>query len=245
MNDALPAAGAADEFPRRVTPEILDELPASDPRARRSRADLRRINRIMASVTWLKRGLTLAASSRTRGVVELGAGDGTLALRLARSLGNAWIGTHLTLLDLEPSVAQKTADAIRACGWTLEVVAADALDWIAQPLRERVGIVLANLFVHHFEAERLTRLLAGIAGSADAFVCCEPRRSRFALAGSRLLGLIGCNDVTRHDAVVSVHAGFRGDEIGAAWRAAVADGWTFSEAAAGPFSHLFVARRDE
>jgi hypothetical protein len=245
MSEALPAS-AADAFPRRVTPEILDELPANDPRARRSRGDLRRINRIMAAVTWLKRGLAVAAPARPpRAVVELGAGDGTLALRLARSLGHAWLGTHLTLLDLEPIVAQKTADAIRASGWTLEVVAADALDWLSRARRERVGVVLANLFVHHFEGERLARLLGGIAANADAFVCCEPRRSRFALTGSRLLGLIGCNDVTRHDAVVSVQAGFRGAEIGAAWRAAVADRWTLSERAAGAFSHLFVARRDE
>ena len=244
MSEALPAS-AADDFPRRVTPEILDELPASDPRARRSRGDLRRINRIMAAVTWLKRGLNRAVAARPRAVVELGAGDGTLALRLARSLGNAWIGTHLTLLDLEPSVAPKTADAIRACGWTLDIVAADALEWLARARAERVGIVIANLFVHHFEGDRLAGLLGGIAAHADAFVCCEPRRSRFALAGSRLLGLIGCNDVTRHDAVVSVQAGFRDREIGAAWRAAVAGDWTVSENAAGAFSHLFVARRDE
>jgi hypothetical protein len=243
MSEALPA-NAADDFPRRVTPEILDELPASDPRARRSRGDLRRINRIMAAVTWLKRGLTLASATRPRAIVELGGGDGTLALRLVRSLGNPWLGTHLTLLDLEPIVAQKTADAIRACGWTLEVVAADALDWLARARPERVGVVFANLFVHHFEGERLARLLGGIASRADAFVCCEPRRSHFALAGSRLLGLIGCNDVTRHDAVVSVQAGFRDNEIGAAWRAAVASDWTLSEHAAGAFSHLFVARRD-
>jgi len=244
MSEALPAS-AADDFPRRVTPEILDELPASDPRARRSRADLRRINRIMAAVTWLKRGLNRAVAVRSRAVVELGAGDGTLALRLARSLGGAWLGTHLTLLDLEPSVSPSTADAIRACGWTLEVVEADALDWLSRARGERVGIVFANLFVHHFEGERLTRLLGGIAARADAFVCCEPRRSRFALTGSRLLGLIGCNDVTRHDAVVSVRAGFRDDEIGAAWRAAVGDEWQLSETAAGAFSHLFVAKRHE
>jgi hypothetical protein len=244
MSEALPARAAGD-FPRRVTPEILDELPASDPRARRSRADLRRINRIMAAVTLLKRGLALAAATRPRAIVELGAGDGTLALRLVRSLGNAWLGTHLTLLDLEPIVAPKTADAIRACGWTLEVVAADALDWLGRTRPERVGVVLANLFVHHFEGERLARLLGGIGARADAFVCCEPRRSRFALAGSRLLGLIGCNDVTRHDAVVSVHAGFRDGEIGAAWRGATAGRWTLKETAAGAFSHLFVARRDE
>jgi hypothetical protein len=205
---------------------------------------LRRINRIMAAVTWLKRGLGRATTARPRVIVELGAGDGTLALRLARSLGNPWLGTHLTLLDLEPVVAQKTADEIRACGWTLEVVAADALDWLARAGPERIGVVFANLFVHHFEGERLTRLLGGIAAHSDAFVCCEPRRSRFALAGSRLLGLIGCNDVTRHDAVVSVQAGFRNGEIGAAWRAAAAGRWALSEAAAGAFSHLFVARRD-
>lgn len=244
MTEALPAR-AAEDFPRRVMPEILDELPASDPRARRSRVDLRRINRIMAAVTSLKRGLTVAAAGRPRAVVELGAGDGTLALRLARSLGSGWLGTHLTLLDLEPIVTQKTADAIRACGWTVEVVAADALDWLARARPERVGVVFANLFVHHFEGERLARLLAGVARRADAFVCCEPRRSRFALAGSRLLGLIGCNDVTRHDAVVSVHAGFRGAEIGSAWREAVGGGWVLKEDGAGAFSHLFVARRDE
>jgi len=243
MSQALPASSAGD-FPRRVMPEILDELPANDPRARRSRADLRRINRIMAAVTWLKRGLDAAAPQRPRAMVELGAGDGTLALRLARRLGNAWLGTHLTLLDLEPIVAQKTADAIRACGWTLDVVAADALDWLARARRERVGLVLANLFVHHFEGERLARLLGGIAAHADAFVCVEPRRSRFALAGSRLLGLIGCNDVTRHDAVVSVRAGFRDGEIGAAWRGAAAGSWSVKENAAGAFSHLFVARRN-
>jgi hypothetical protein len=244
MSAARPTAPAADDFPRRVTPEILDDLPASDPRARRSRADLRRINRIMTAITWLKRGLAQAAPVRPRALVELGAGDGTLALRLVRSLGHRWVGTQLTLLDLEPSVAQKTADAIRACGWTLDVIGVEALDWLARAHRERVGVVFANLFVHHFEGERLEQLLGGIAARADAFVCCEPRRSRFALAGSRLLGLIGCNDVTRHDAVVSVRAGFRAREIGAAWRGAAAGGWTLSEAAAGPFSHLFVAKRD-
>lgn len=243
MSVALRTPASATSWPRRVTPELLDELPASDPRARRSRADLRRINRIMSALAWLKRGLALAAPTPPRALVELGAGDGTLALRLARKLAPHWPGVRLTLLDLEPSIAPATADAIRACGWTLDVVAADALAWLAEAHAERVGVVFANLFVHHFEGERLERLLGGVAAAADAFVCCEPRRARLALAGSHLLGLIGCNDVTRHDAVVSVHAGFRDSEIGAAWLDAEASGWTLHEAAAGPFSQLFVARR--
>ena len=34
---------------RRVEPEMLDTLPADDPRAVRSRSDLRRVNRIMGT----------------------------------------------------------------------------------------------------------------------------------------------------------------------------------------------------
>ena len=82
-----------------------------------------------------------------------------------------------------------------------------------------------------------------IGAAADTFVCCEPRRARLALVGSRLLGLIGCNAVTRHDALISVHAGFRGTELSDAWRAACGDGWTLEERAAGPFSHVFGATR--
>jgi hypothetical protein len=245
MSAALEKPAAAVGWPRRVTPELLDELPESDPRARRSRADLRRLNRIMGALGLLRRGLSLACSVPPRALVELGAGDGSLALRLARTLAPGWPGVHLTLLDLQPSVAPATAAAIRASGWTLDVVAADALDWLAQRRGRGAGVVLANLFVHHFEGERLERLLSGIAGSADAFVCVEPRRARLALVGSHLLGLIGCNDVTRHDAVVSVHAGFCDREIGAAWLQARASGWTLHETAAGAFSHLFVARRGE
>src|SRR5204863_271655 len=199
----------------------------------------------IAQWVWHAGGLALACAAPPRALVELGAGDGTLALRLARRLAPRWPGTRLTLLDLEPSVAPATADAIRACGWTLDVVAADALEWLASTRAARADVVLANLFGHHFAGERLDRLLGGVASAADAFVCVEPRRARLALVGSHLLGLIGCNDVTRHDAVVSVHAGFRDREIGTAWRVANASGWTLHEAAAGPFSHFFVARRGE
>jgi len=37
-------------LPRRVTPELLDGLPADDPRVRRSRKDLPRIHRDLSAV---------------------------------------------------------------------------------------------------------------------------------------------------------------------------------------------------
>ena len=48
--------------------------------------------------------------------------------------------------------------------------------------------------------------------------------------------------VTRADALISVHAGFRDAELGALWPSA---GWTVDEYAAGLFSHCFAARRTD
>ncbi len=245
MSETLPPL-AADDFPRRVTPEILDELPASDPRARRSRARpaAHQPDHGRGDLAQARAQRTAADRPRTRSSSSVRAtGRSRYGSRAASA--SAWLGTHLTLLDLEPIVAQKTADAIRAGGWTLEVVAARRARLArARPDRTESASCSRICSCITSRASASTRLLGGIAARADAFVCCEPRRSRFALAGSRLLGLIGCNDVTRHDAVVSVQAGFRDGEIGAAWRGAVAGGWALTESAAGAFSHLFVARRD-
>ena len=63
---------------RRVQPEILDDLPAEDPRAVRSRRDLRLINRLMGNHRWVLRHV----AEHSGRVVELGAGDGCLARRI-------------------------------------------------------------------------------------------------------------------------------------------------------------------
>ena len=236
-------ASAHAPWPRRVVAELLDTLPPDDPRALRSRRDLRLVNRIMGHSALLARALdTLMTGSPPR-LVELGAGDGTLLAHLARRRARRWPKPAVTLLDAQPTVTPATLGALRELGWHVEVVAADALEWLEQAPPDRETLVLANLFVHHFEGERLARLLAGIAARAAAFVCCEPRRARVALLGSHLLWAIGCNDVTRHDAVVSVHAGFRDRELTAEWGRAAGTGWSTEERPAGAFSHLFVARR--
>ncbi len=100
-------------------------------------------------------------------------------------------------------------------------------------------MIVANLFLHHFDAARLPELLALVARRTRVLIACEPRRSGRALLGSRLLGAVGCNDVSRHDAVVSVRAGFNNQELSELWPAAAA--WTLREYACGLFSHCFVA----
>src|SRR5450755_4724635 len=68
---------------RRVEPELLDDLDAEDPRARRSRGDLQRIQRAMATLPIVERALDRGTSGfAPRTLLELGAGDGSLMMRL-------------------------------------------------------------------------------------------------------------------------------------------------------------------
>ncbi|HEX3890808.1 MAG TPA: FAD-dependent monooxygenase, partial [Verrucomicrobiae bacterium] len=50
-----------------------------------------------------------------------------------------------------------------------------------------------------------------------------------------------CNNVTRHDAIVSVRAGFSGEELSALWPDK--KNWRLTERHSGLFSHLFVAQK--
>ena len=199
---------------RIVEPEILDVLAPSDPRAQRSRRDLKRINGVMLQVPIMAR--LLRSLPPPRRVLEIGCGDGTFLLSLLPRLPE-WRGTHIVLLDKSPIVTTETMKAFAGAGRQVEVAAADVFDYLTPAPRERFDLIVANLFLHHFEDARLEELLACVAGWTNAFVACEPERSAFALYAARMLWALGCNAVTRHDAVVSVRAGFRGNELSVLW----------------------------
>jgi hypothetical protein len=232
--------------PRTVLPELLDELAPDDPRARRSRGDLRRIHVAMGSAAILARALArVRPAAPPRRIVELGAGDGTLLLRVARRLG--WRDVELTLLDRVDLLDDATRAAYAALGWRVRANRACALDWAraatgrdAAGADARYDLCVASLFLHHFAPDALADLLRGVAARADAFVALEPRRGRLARVGSRLVALLGANAVTRADAVTSVDAGFADRELSSSWPSGP---WHLVERAAGPFAHSFVATR--
>lgn len=228
-------------LPRLLEAEILDDLEADDPRAVRSRRDLRRINRVMGSAGILARALA-SAHAAPRRMIEFGAGDGELMLRLARRLSSRWPQVHVVLLDCKDLVSQETRDGFAGLGWTVETLQVDIEDWIAHAGQQRFDIALANLFIHHFGSEQIGRLFEAVSRRADMLVACEPKRARLPLLASRMVGLLGANEVTRTDAVLSVKTGFDGRELSELWPS-VAPGWELNERHAGLFSHLFVARR--
>lgn len=235
-------------MPRVVAAEVLDHLAPGDPAARRSRRDLVRLHQVMGTrsiVTRAWRGLVSAdrACAPLR-ILEIGAGDGTLLLGVARSLTPRWPPVRLTLLDRQNLVDDTTLHGYAELGWSTEVVVTDVLAWAAPhaAVVPRWDLITTTLFLHHFEGDRLERLLAAVASRADRFFACEPQRAWLALAGSHLVGALGANAVTRQDAVTSVHAGFRDREISARWPSAGTH-WQAQEFAAGLFSHCFSAWR--
>ncbi len=237
------------QLPRRVQDELLDGMAPTDPVAARSRRDLQRVHRFMRTRTSLVRSLRqiVPAPGQPLRLLELGAGDGTLLLGVARELAPAWPAVELTLLDRQALVADATVAEYARCGWTARSSVMDVLDWTRATTSATSGtasrwdVVIANLFLHHFDSPELTRVLGAIAASTSELLACEPRRSWLALAGSHLIGLLGANAVTRGDAVLSVHAGFRSRELSALWPGT--SGWSLQEAPSGAFLHCFRATR--
>jgi hypothetical protein len=240
---------------RRVSPEALDELSESDAAAVASRLDLRRIHKWMDSATITQRALQKMTVSTRKNrplrVLELGAGDGSLMLAVAQSLRPTWPCVNLSLLDRVPLLTEATVRRFAALGWTASSHVVDVLDWARDAdVDVRRGsidplpfdVIVSHLFLHHFEGAELATLLRAAARRCDHFFACEPRRAAVAWAASHLVGALGANAVTRSDAVLSVHAGFRAEELSNAWDA-VAANWYLQERKAGWFSHCFVAER--
>ena len=179
-------------------------------------------------------------------VLELGAGDGTLMLRIAQEVSGSWPAVHLTLLDRLALLDADTSTAFAHLGWSVQTLSVDVLDWAAAPVPQhlppRWDLIVTNLFLHHFDDLLLPELLSAIAARCNWFVACEPRRAPISLIGSYLIGAVGASRVTRNDAVLSVHAGFRDAELSIAWPGDH-DDWQLQEHAAGLFSHFFRAAR--
>jgi 2-polyprenyl-3-methyl-5-hydroxy-6-metoxy-1,4-benzoquinol methylase len=240
-------------MPRIVTAEMLDGMAPGDPAAMRSRKDLQRVHRAMGTRMILLRGLKAMTARHPKTmplrILEIGAGDGSLMLGVARTRAPTWSDVELTLMDRQPLLDAATVTSYREVGWTVIQKVGDVIDWAAdivkqldEPALTRWDLIVANLFLHHFESAQLALILRAVAKSSRRFFACEPRRDWLALAGSHMVRAIGANHVTREDSVLSVHAGFIGDELTDLWPGQ--DGpWQVQEYSAGLFSHCFRAER--
>lgn len=181
---------------RVVEAEILDQLDAGDARALRSRRDLQLINGLMRGEAWIVS--ELKKMKGVQKVVDLGAGDGCLGAAILKKMPDV----EVVCVDLKARPSQLD----------------DRVGWIQGDLFEYRAygdhtVVVANLFLHHLSAGQLKRLGNLISGVHGILVT-EPYRGKAAMyMGKCLFPLV--NDVTRHDMMVSIRAGFQENELGA------------------------------
>ena len=175
---------------RVVRPEILDELPSDDPRAIRSRRDLRWINTVLGNERWVEKQFLLAGGAR---VVELGAGEGKLSERLSKH-------ASVIAVDLAPR----------------PVNLSESINWLQGDLFKLANdldgdVLVASLFLHHFETGDLVKLAERLL-TFETLIFCEPWRVSWGHKfGSLWRPLM--NDVTWHDMHVSIDAGFIPGEL--------------------------------
>ena len=181
---------------RTLQPELLDSLPPEHPDAVHNRRDLHFINRFMRNHRWLARTLPpLLRPGET--ALEIGAGTGELGLRFAARR------VPVDGLDLWP----------RPEAWPA------ARTWHSADLRTFSGYsdyaaVIGNLIFHQFSDDELAALGTRLRRDARIILACEPTRRRRSQVCYRIIGpLLGANHVSRHDAHVSIAAGFLGAEL--------------------------------
>lgn len=227
---------------RVLTPELLDSLPPDDPAAQASRRDLRRLHPLLGQIgLWTRWFLENFPARPPASLADLGAGDGSLlGTVLLRAYPKGGHGARIFFVDRQPVVPESTLTHLRRCNWLPTVMATDIFEWAEEgPPMEAA---LANLFLHHFDNPGITRLFTALARKSTSFAAAEPSRNYFGFLATQTLGLIGCHPVTRHDARVSVEAGFCGRELSALWPS---PGWKMREVSSGPFTHFFSAQKRE
>ena len=185
---------------RVVLPERLDSLPIDDPGALANRRELRWFNRFLGTNAWFRRQL-LPRLGSTDHVLEVGAGEGVLIHDLFSGMREQEKGCRSwTVLDAQPVF--RAHPGIRP-------VVEDLLRYEAYP---DADVIFGNMILHQFEDDQLGQLGSKWRDHARLLVFQEPGRSRFhQLLCS--LATLPMSHVSRHDADVSIRAGFRGLEL--------------------------------
>ena len=186
---------------RQIKSEILDDLDAKDPQARRSRQDLRRINLFMGNMRWIREEIlkVLSQTNTKLNVIEIGSGDGQFLESLKHIKG-----LNLKGVDLQPKPKSISSE--------IEWIQKDVFEINNLPQNNSYPTaVICNLILHHFTDDQLSKL-GKLISQANHIIINEPSRRLIPLLmGYLAFPLLG--KVTRHDMIISIRAGFRDREL--------------------------------
>jgi SAM-dependent methyltransferase len=196
------------DLSRRATDgELLDEG-VPDEEALRSLADIRFVNRWLGNRGRLASAVRpyLEASARPR-LLDVGCGSADIPAHLLRTARRPIlaVGVDIKLLHLE--AAPREVRRVRA-------------NVRALPFAPRsFDVVMASLFLHHFDAHELGSVLGGLFGLArGALVINDLRRARVPYAfGRAAFPLLFRSRVSVADGLLSIRRGFTPAELAAAF----------------------------
>jgi protein-L-isoaspartate O-methyltransferase len=130
---------------RHLEPELLDGLPADDPRAIASRRDLVRINALMFHARIMASLLQTNVQTPPLRILEIGAGDGKFMLTVARMMARHWPSVEIVMVDRIELIGKDLCNSFAEFGWQARPVTADIFDLANEALHRPFDLVCANL----------------------------------------------------------------------------------------------------
>ena len=141
-------------------------------------------------------------------VLDVGAGDGSLARSVCRWASTNNLDLRFTCVDMDRSAAARAAiilddnDRVRFLHTDVFSLEPDGYD-----------CVTASMFLHHFPDERLSEVVAHLAGLAGGPLLVNDLRRSWATYAAAWMLSLGFAPAVRHDATLSVLRGFRPQEL--------------------------------
>lgn len=182
---------------RVVNPEILDSLPDNSPLAHRIRMDIARFNGLMGNFRWISRQFANIPLAKPR-VLELAPGSGDLCSRL---------------FPLRPQLQYLGVDLCRRPDKIPENAAWEQGNILHFTSPEPFDVVMGSLILHQFKDHEIRLIAERWSPGAKHLIFCEPARKGRFIIGACLSRLIGMHPISVRDAVTSIRAGFRKDEL--------------------------------
>jgi hypothetical protein len=204
---------------RRVTPEMMDSPGVERVQLEAALGYIRWVNRWMGGTRGLIRHLVKWSRRwpRDRAVTLLDVATGSADVPIA---ARAWacrrgFDLRITAVDLHEKTLEVAKERVRASGQDdgIEVLRADALDLVSLFGPGSFDYVHAGMFLHHLSDLRaLTMLRIMDRVARRGLVWNDLVRSRL-YRGLLNVILVGQPEMVRHDARVSVEAGFTRREV--------------------------------
>ncbi len=202
-------------MPRIVTPEMMDDPSVDEQELERSLSYIRAVNKHLggrnALLHHLKRWSSTWPTGETITLLDIATGSADLPVACVRWARSEGIDLRVTAIDTHEKTlacARRFVERFPDLKDSIEIVRADAFTLLDRFGPESYDYVHAGLFLHHLsdiQVQTMLRIMERLA--RRGVIWNDLIRSTFARLGIRLL-TIGRPEIIRHDARVSVSAGF-------------------------------------